>query len=224
MVKQFFFEFYNDSLVKEGILVDEHNAIAYRYFFEPHIWNLTFTILYGAEGVGKTHMVSAFAKENDVLFISLESLGKLNIAESKFEKQFYIIEDIEKLQDKQEVSLYNLYNLFKENNKYLILTSNKHINDWDIKLTDLKSRFMDSMLIEIKKPNQDFLKKLIIKLCFDKGMHLSLEKIEYILNRVPRNSTAIIKVVDEIYNKSMEKKVAVTLPFLRKTILPFVEE
>ncbi len=224
MVKQFFFQFNDDSFTKESILVDDHNVIAYKYFFEPHIWNLTFTILCGAKGVGKTHMVRAFAKANDVLFISLESLNELNIAESKFEKQFYIIEDVETLQDKQEVFLYNLYNLFKEHNKYLIITSDKHVNDWDIKLTDLKSRFMDSMLIEIKKPNQDFLKKLIIKLCFDKGMHLSLEKIEYILNRVPRNSTAIIRVVNEIYDQSMEKKVAVTMPFIRKTILPFVEE
>ena len=55
---------------------------------------------------------------------------------------------------------YSLIDTIDKYNKFLILTSNKSLNDLNIKLNDLKSRLKNCLFAEIQKPDDILIQAL----------------------------------------------------------------
>ena len=62
-----------------------------------------------------------------------------------------------------EKLLFNLWNLALQDNKYLLITSEKPINGYKFELPDLTSRVKSCIIIEIKKPNDDLMSVILAK-------------------------------------------------------------
>ena len=87
-------------------------------------------------------------------------------------KNIFIIENISSFFDKinkkeknnLEKKLLHFYNLIDEKRGYLILTDSIAPKFWGINLLDLKSRILSSITVNIKKPDDELLSSVLIKL------------------------------------------------------------
>ena len=88
------------------------------------------------------------------------------------------------------------FNIIDQDNKYLIVTSNKPIVDLDFNLDDLKSRSKNFLLQNIEKPDDDLIFALILKNLSDRQISLDKKLIDYVIKRIDRSYG---KIFDFIY-------------------------
>ncbi len=163
-------------------------------------------ILKGEEGSGKTHMLKVLAKEFSMEFLKKEEIIDLNFNNIFEKNKFYVLENIEEITD--ENFLFHLINFAFENGSFLILSSNFKTN---FQLKDLVSRLKNIYLAEIKNPNLDAIKLLLVNLFSRKQIKLSSAIINYIANNINREYLAILGVVKKIDFYIQENSKSLTL-------------
>ena len=130
----------------EDYYVSNCNYYAFELINSWPKWEKNFLNLIGENYSGKTHLINIFLKrfkglKLDCKTISDESLKKIKIYEN------IILEDFDN--QINENLLYSLLNLIDQDNKYLILTSEKPIVNFNFNLIDLKSRSKNFILLNI---------------------------------------------------------------------------
>ncbi len=136
-----------------------------------HVYNPLF--IYGASGLGKTHLIQAIGNEikrtspeKKVLYSTLEKFmndyvssvqnNRQQIFQDKYRKfDVLIIDDIQFIAGKQgtQDALFHTFNTLHDQNKHIIFSSDKHPNHI-IGLEDrLKTRFNAGMTIDIQEPD-----------------------------------------------------------------------
>ncbi len=163
-------------------------------------------ILKGEEGSGKTHMLKVLAKEFSIEFLKKEEIIDLNFNNIFEKNKFYALENIEEIAD--ENFLFHLINFAFETGSFLILSSNFKAN---FQLKDLASRLKNIYLAEIKNPDLDAIKLLLVNLFSRKQIKLSSAIINYIANNINREYLSILGVVKKIDFYIQENSVSLTL-------------
>ena len=79
-----------------------------------------------------------------------------------------------------EKLFYSLIDIIDKYNKFLILTSNRSLNDLNLKLEDLKSRLKNCLFAEIQKPDDTLIKALITKNLTDYQISLDSKLVDFI--------------------------------------------
>ena len=74
---------------------------------------------------------------------------------------------------------------------------------------------------EIKKPNQNLLKKIMIKQFNDRQLSINIEVVEYILRRIRRSYKSVSDMVELIDKFSLEEKSPLTIPLVKKALSNF---
>lgn len=163
-------------------------------------------ILKGEEGSGKTHMLKVLAKEFSIEFLKKEEIIDLNFNNIFEKNKFYVLENIEEITD--ENFLFHLINFAFETGSFLILSSNFKAN---FQLKDLVSRLKNIYLAEIKNPDIDAIKLLLVNLFSRKQIKLSSAIINYIANNINREYLSILGVVKKIDFYIQENSGSLTL-------------
>lgn len=177
--------------------------------------------IYSDPGLGKTHLLHAFANElkqrdpskrclyceaNDFIEQLLTNLKDIN-SFTNYIKSFdaLLIDDIQFIASKEKTSevFFNIFNYFLNQGKQVIITSDKHPQD--IKGFDerLKSRFVQGLTVSISKPD--------IKTCITiieqkidngpiKREAFDGRVIEFVAEKFV-NSSRGIRDIDEVVNK-----------------------
>jgi chromosomal replication initiation ATPase DnaA len=150
-------------------------------------------ILKGGEACGKTHMLQVLSKKFSIEFLEKAEIFDLNLSEVFIKNKFYVLEDIEKITD--EKSLFHLLNYAVEAKIFLILSS---IDKADFKLKDLVSRLKNIYNIEIKNPNLETVKLLLLNLFSRRQIKLSKAIIDYIADNIDRSYFEILIAVKKV--------------------------
>ena len=145
--------------------------------------------IYGERYSGKTHLIEIFLKKNKGLVIDLKNLNNYNLDELRFNENI-IIDNI--TDEFDENTFYSFIDTIEKYNKFLILTSNKSLNELNIKLDDLKSRLKNCLFAEIQKPDDILIQALITKNLADCQITLDSKLIDFISKRITRAYTEII--------------------------------
>ena len=116
--------------------------------------------IYGERYSGKTHLIEIFLEKNKGLIIDLNKLKNYDLDELRFNENI-IIDNI--TDEFDETLFYSFIDTIDKYNKFLILTSNKSLNDFNIKLNDLKSRLKNCLFAEIQKPDDILIQAFITK-------------------------------------------------------------
>jgi len=132
--------------------------------------------VYGNTGLGKTHLIQSVGNalkknfpDKKVFYVTLEkfaidytdSLAMKNTNTSFKEKyrkyDVLIIDDIQFIDkmEKTQDELFHLFNVFYENNKQIIFSSDKHPNHIKGLEERLKSRFAQGMIVDITEPDYE---------------------------------------------------------------------
>ncbi len=128
---------YEKNLRYNDFFVSSSNKHVYDFLNNWPNWEKNFININGENFSGKSHLINIFIKKfKGVIFnaktFNDENLSYLNSYEN------IVLENLG--ENINEKLIYSLINTVEQNNKYLIITSNKPIVEINFKLIDLKSR------------------------------------------------------------------------------------
>ena len=115
--------------------------------------------------------------------------------------------------------MFEFINEIRSSNNYLLITCSKNPLKLNWKLNDLISRVSSFTNIEIKLPNDDLIKKILIKCFADRQLSLDKQYIDYISIRIERSYLAINKVVNIIDSLTLQYKRPVNYSLLKEAII-----
>ena len=203
-LRQQLFDFkFNKSLKSNDFFISDSNFYAYNLIISWPKWEKKIINIFGERHSGKTHLIEMFLEKNKGLKVDLNDLQNYDLDRLRFNENI-IIENLS--EDLDETLFYSLIDTIDKYNKFLILTSNKSINDLNIKLKDLKSRLKNCLFAEIQRPDDILIQALITKNLADYQITLDSKVIDYISKRITRSYSKIKEFVCTIDEISLKKK------------------
>lgn len=194
--------------------------------------------VFGASGVGKTHLIQAIGirikelfPENRVLYVTarlFESQFTAALCHGKINDFIYfyqsidtlIIDDIQDLigKTKTQNTFFHIFNHLHQNNKQLILSSDCRPSQMDGMEERLLSRFKWGMTAELMRPDYELRHEYLIKKSKEDGLDLSDEVIDYIASNVTTSIRELEGVVVSLMAHAMVMNCDVNLD-LAKTVV-----
>ena len=211
---------------KEDFLVSSSNKNAFDLVNIWPNWISRKLIILGDSGTGKTHLSKIWKNKSSAIHLSFNKFEKTSVETFFKKKKKFIIENpsffFKKVNEKKRTNIekkfLHFYNLIEEKKGYLILTVTIAPKFWKINLPDLKSRILSSMFVKIKKPNDQLLYSVLIKLFADKQILIDKKIIQFIVYRSERSFINLQKIVNKIDNQSLLKKKKINLNFIKEII------
>ncbi len=194
--------------------------------------------LHGGYGVGKTHLGHSIGLEvknnlpdKVVLYLSSEKFIQQFVSAAKAHKQtefanFYqmvdvlIIDDIQFLSGKSATqdSFFHIFDYLHQNGKQIVLTSDRApVDIMDIQ-ERIVSRFKWGLTAEIKAPDFETRRKIIIDKLSRDGIELSDDMLDFLANEVKSSVRDLIGVINSVIAYSTIYKSDLTLELLKDTI------
>ena len=208
------FEF-SKSLSKNDFFVSESNFYAYSLLLSWPKWEKKIINIHGERYSGKTHLIEIFLKKNKGLIIDIKKFKNYDLDELRFNENIII----ENISDEIDESLfYSFIDTIDKYNKFLILTSNKSLNDFNFKLEDLKSRLKNCLFAEIQKPDDILIQALITKNLADYQITIDSKLIDFISKRITRSFTKIREFICTIDEISLKKKKPINMKIIKEIL------
>ena len=216
MTAQLILKFPNTkAYFKEDFYISESNQQAYDFLNSWPKWIRKIVNIFGPSGSGKTHLASILKGKTTVLIKQSDQLNDQIFFEFKT-KEILIIED---LKDKvSEKLLYSLWNTAAQDNKFLIVTSKKPINQYKFKLPDLKSRISEIITISINLPSDDLISVILAKNFSDRQIKVEKKHIDYIIKRIDRSYEKISQFVTTLDKYSLKKGSSFSLKLIKEVL------
>lgn len=210
-------------LGKEDFMVASCNAEAFAYVENWPDWPFFAVCLYGPAGCGKSHLAHMFYDNVSVKTRYPYKIPRVRASEvgtetlRLFEQHpCLIVEDMNDNIDNE--AMFHLYNQYRNENGYILFTSEIAPARLHIALPDLRSRLNIVPTVEIREPDDELLQALIVKLFNDRQVVISQEVLSYILANMQRSYAFARKLVAETDNISLARKRAVTIPIVKEAL------
>jgi len=194
---------YEQNFRDDDFYVGKSNFYTFELIHKWPKWEKNFLNIIGEKSSGKTHLVNIFLKKFNGIKIESNLLNENNL-KSIQSFQNIVLEDLNL--DVDENLIYTLFNTIDQNNKFLIITSDKPIVEIDFKLKDLRSRTTNCLLAKIENPDDELMFALILKNLSDRQIALDKKLIDFIIKRVERSYGKIFEFIYKIDSISLKKK------------------
>ncbi len=197
--------------------------------------------IYGGVGIGKTHLIQAIGNEivkNDpkmrVKYITMEVFYRdfLDSLRKKVQdwSQKYrnvdvlIVDDIQFIEgkEKSQEQFFHVFNELHQENKQIIISSDRHPSTISGLTDRLLSRFTQGLIIDIQAPDLETRCAIIEAKTADLGMSLDAEIVERIAEYIRSNVRELEGVLNKLQLEMTRGRVitAVTLDHLLSTTTP----
>ena len=206
---------YDKNFKNDDFLISKSNVQVMNVLDKWPKWERNFLNISGEKYSGKSHIVSIFLKKFKGIVIESKKIKDNDIKQIKI-YQNVIIEDVDNTID--EKLLYSILNLIEQDNKYLIITSNKPIVNINFQLKDLKSRFKNFLLQHIEKPDDELVFGLILKNLSDRQIILDKKLVNYIIRRIDRSYGKIFDFIYKIDEISLKKKKSIDFKLIKDAL------
>jgi DnaA family protein len=212
----------------ENYVVSEHNtqAVSHLKYMVANIES-TYIYLWGATRVGKSHLLHAVSEyavkyELSATYFSFENIEAVtpDLLDSLEAYDIICLDDIQYIAGNKlwEEALFGLYNLIKDANKILIITSNCAVANLNIKLADLKSRLVSGISYHLKFLSDEDKVKLLQINANERGMTLSSELAQFLISRGSRDIAGLFIMLDKLDEASLRYKRKLTIPFVKSVL------
>ena len=206
---------YEQNFKDDDFYVGKSNYYTFEIINKWPKWEKNILNISGEKFSGKTHLVNIFLKKFNG--IKIES-NLLNNEDLKTIKSFQciVLEDLTLEID--ENLIYTLFNIIDQDNKFLIVTSNKPIVEIDFKLQDLRSRTKNCLLAKIENPDDYLMFAIILKNLSDRQITLDKKLIDYIIKRIDRSYSKIFEFIYKIDEISLKKKKSIDFKIINEAL------
>ncbi len=162
--------------------------------------------LYGGVGLGKTHLMQAIGNEitknqpeTRVLYISIETFVIEYLDTVRFKKKGFsekyrnvdvlIIDDMQFIagKEKTQEEFFHTFNHLHQNNKQIIISSDKPPKSIPTLTERLRSRFEMGMTIDVQMPDFETRCAILKAKAALSGVDLGQETVEYLANNIKTN-------------------------------------
>ncbi|NAW50311.1 chromosomal replication initiator protein DnaA [Elizabethkingia argentiflava] len=232
----------NPNLTFDNFIEGESNkfvsTIAKTIAKRPGSTSFNPLFIYGGVGVGKTHIAHAIGlevknvhPEKVVLYVSSEKFIQQFVSAAKAQNKadfanFYqmidvwIIDDVQFLSSKiaTQDMFFHIFDHLHQNGKQIILTSDKAPADIQDIQERIVSRFKWGLSAEIKSPDYETRRRIIVNKLHRDGIVLEGELIEYLASEVNSNVRELIGIINSVIAHSMINKSDLTIELLKETI------
>ena len=206
---------HNIEFNEHDYYVSRSNYLAFNLIQNWPKWERKILNISGDTFSGKTHLAKIFQGKSNALY-----LGHSDINEDVFKKiklnESIVIDDFEKI--KNENLLYSLFNLIYQDNKYLLILSNRTISKINYNLEDLNSRAKNCIFAQIENPDDDLIFAIIVKSFSDRQITLEKKLLEYIIKRIERSYGKIYEFIYKVDELSLKKKKPINLKTIREIL------
>ena len=220
-MKQLSFNFpFQDNYPAEDFVVSDENSDAFNFiskynFSDPLKFPKIFAI-YGSNCSGKTHLSHIWQKKSKARFIDIEKLQNVDFGNYIEANKSYVIEDIDKIFN--QVALFHIFNIICEKEAHLLITSSVNLNLIEYSFADLESRLKNVFSIQIKEPNSDLIKILLVKNFSNRQLKVENKVIDYIAKNIDRHFEAISNISRMLEFYCFEEKRKITIPFVSEVM------
>ena len=200
-------------------------------------------MLYGGVGLGKTHLAHAIGvdiKENypekTVLYVSAEKFTQQFIDSIRNNTKndfihFYqmidvlIIDDVQSFSGKEKTqdTFFEIFNHLHQNNKQIILTSDRAPVEMQGMEQRLLSRFKWGLSADLQKPDLETRVAILEKKLFNDGIEMDNEIIEYIAYSINSNIRELEGALISIMAQSSLNKKKITMDLVKSMVDKFVK-
>lgn len=159
-----------------------------------------FIYLWGANGCGKSHLVSACN--------ALASAQQLNMI---------CVDDVHLLAEEEQIALFDLYNQLRESGGRMLVSGIAAPGQMGLR-DDLATRLAWGLSYQLHTLSDEE-KALALRIHAEaKGMRLPDEVLDYCLRHLRRDMPSLIATIDALDEWSLTDKRAVTLPLLKQLL------
>ena len=171
--------------------------------------------LVGPAGCGKSHLAHIFQTRTGATIIAAPALSTQSVP-ALAEHVGVVVEDADRGVD--ETALFHLYNLLKENRRFLLLTGRDAPARWPISLPDLHSRITTVPVAPIGAPDDELLNALLLKLFADRQIRIAPDLPAYLVARMERSFAAARALVAKIDRHALALGRPVTVALVRSVL------
>ncbi len=178
---------------RDDFVVGRANAEAIALVEAMPDWPLRGVLLVGAEGSGKSHLVSIWSGFPGAAVIAAKDLTDEDV-DRLTAGGAVAVEDLHD-GPVEERALFHLLNLAYERDARVLLTTRLPIAELGLTLPDLVSRLRAMQLVALGAPDDDLLRRLLSKLFADRQVEVEPGVIAYVATRIERSFASANRIV-----------------------------
>ena len=206
---------YNIEFNEHDYYVSKSNYFAFNLIQKWPKWEKKIINISGDSFSGKTHLAKIFQNKSKALYLRHNDVNEAVFKKIKL-NDCIVIDDFEKI--KNENLLYSLFNLIYQDNKYLLILSNRAISKINYNLDDLNSRAKNCIFAQIENPDDDLIFAIIVKSFSDRQIKLEKKLLEFIIKRIERSYGKIYEFIYKVDELSLKKKKPINLKTIREIL------
>ena len=205
----------SESFDENDYYVSKSNYFAKNILESWPQWEKKIVNLTGEKYSGKTHLSTIFKIKSNALYLLSKNIDNSTLKKIKLSNSI-IIEDIDDTFD--EKLLYSIFNLVEQDNKYLLISSNKPINTLSFSLPDLVSRLKNCIIANIEQPDDDLIYAIILKSFSDRQIKLDNKIVDYIIKRIARSYSKMHEFIYKIDELSLKKRKSINFKIIKEIV------
>jgi chromosomal replication initiation ATPase DnaA len=203
------------ALSRDDYLVGGSNRAAFELLERWPDWPSPVVVLAGPVGAGKTHLVRAFQDETGAAVLPAAELTA-NSVQTLVAAPSTVIEDAHLGFD--NTALFHLLNAARQAGKTVLITSRTWPASWKISLPDLQSRLRAATPVEILEPDDDLLRRVLVKLFADRQIAVDQGVVDYLVVRMERSLEVAMRAVEAIDQEALAGRVKITKPLAGRVL------
>lgn len=203
------------ALGREDYLVGKSNRAAFELLERWPEWPSPVIILAGPVGSGKTHLVEAFRDETGAEVVQARDLTEVGVS-ALVSAPACVVEDAHR--GVNNTALFHLLNAARQAGKTVLITSRTWPASWKISLPDLMSRLRAATPVEVLEPDDDLLRRVLVKLFADRQIAVDIGVVDYLVVRMERSLEVALRAVDAIDREALAGRVKITKPLAGRVL------
>ncbi|MBT3058175.1 MAG: DnaA regulatory inactivator Hda [Candidatus Thiodiazotropha sp.] len=183
--------------------------------------------LWGVSGSGKSHLLQACCHQEQLeqgqpAYLPFKSEHGLEPAMLEGLESFSLVclDDLEVLAAREdwELAIFSLFNQLREAGSRLIVSSDRPPAQLPLKLADLASRLTWGPCYQLFPLNDEERLELLIRSAERRGMTMSVEIANFLLQRTPRDIHYLTLLIERLDRASLAAQRRLTIPFVREIL------
>lgn len=174
-----------------------------------------FVTLWGETGAGKSHLLHALKANGKTRYLAPDMSSREFVWSANC--PLYLLDDCERLNERQQHAAFNLYNQVQDNGGYLVAAALQPPAQLPLR-EDLRTRLGWGLVYQVHGLSDEEKIDALSKSAEARGLALSAGVLPYLLTHFRRDMQSLSTLLDALDRYSLETQRPITMPLLRELL------